>query len=428
MPKVALGFTGCKVNNYEVQALSQALEDAGMEIVPFSRKADCYVINTCTVTSRADVSSRNLVRRARRISPEARIVVTGCYAQLKRQELAEIGVDLLVPNQDKERIPQKVLRLFSDDESGTDVEEPPEFGALIISKTRGLTRGFVKIQEGCDRKCTYCTIWISRGPVRSRNPRYVIDEIKKLHSNGYLEIVLTGVHIGLYQYDDLDLSSLIEKILAETDVPRIRLSSMYPAEIDDRFMRLFANRRICPHVHLSIQSGDDEILREMGRDYSGSDVLRIVNRLNDSVTDITVGADFITGFPGETDAQFRNSADLIERSGIHHLHVFPFSARPGTRAAEMVNPVPADMIKRRTDHLRVLGGKKKESHLAKFINRELRVLIENRTADNMDLLTGLSENYLRVRLAAKADYRGRIIAVRPHYVANGELIADVRQS
>ncbi|UCE64903.1 MAG: tRNA (N(6)-L-threonylcarbamoyladenosine(37)-C(2))-methylthiotransferase MtaB [Candidatus Zixiibacteriota bacterium] len=428
MPKIALGFTGCKVNNYEIQVLSEALESAGMEVVSFNDKADCYIINTCTVTSKADTSSRNLIRRAKRISPEAKIAVTGCYAQLKPEKVSRIGIDLLIPNSEKEKIPGKVLGLIGENGRKHVIDDTAEYGSFIISNMRNLTRGFIKIQEGCDRRCTYCTIWMSRGPLKSRNPRYVIDEINRLYDNGYLEVVLTGVHIGKYRYGDLGFPDLLEKILSDTDIPRIRLSSMYPTEVDDRFIRILSDRRICPHVHLSIQSGDDYILKKMGRDYTVNDLRRIIGSLNASIPDITVGGDIITGFPGETDRQFRDSIGLVENTDIHHLHVFSFSARPGTRAAEMNDMVSPEVIKGRTNLLRKLGTMKKTEHLKKFINRDLQVLFENRMADNNGILTGLSENYLRVNASGDNNLRGNIIRVRPHSLENSVLIANIARN
>jgi threonylcarbamoyladenosine tRNA methylthiotransferase MtaB len=427
MGRVALGFTGCKVNNYEIQALSEALESRGMEIVPFDDKADCYIVNTCTVTSKADTTSRNMIRRAKRNCPDARIVVTGCYAQLKPEEISRIGVDLLIPNSEKENIPQRISGLFGGDGEDPAVNTPPEYGSFIISNMRGLTRGFIKIQEGCDRRCTYCTIWKSRGELRSRNPRYIIDEINKLYRNGYLEVVLTGVHIGKYWFGDKDFSDLLETILTDTEIPRIRLSSMYPTEINERLIRILANPRVCPHVHLSIQSGDDTVLENMGRDYNRSDLKNIINWLNDRIPGITVGGDIITGFPGESDGQFENSVDLVENTGIHHLHVFSFSARPGTIAAEMTDTISPEIIRERTNRLRGLGVRKKNEHMREFINKDLQVLLENRSVDNNGMLTGLSENYLRVNVKGNRGLMGKIVKVRPNSIENFVLIGDINQ-
>lgn len=426
MPKVALGFTGCKVNNYEIQALSESLESLGMEIVSFNQQADCYIINSCSVTSKAEVSSRNLVRRARRLSPRAKILVTGCYAELKPKELRETGIDLAIPNCEKEIIPHRVLELLDGNGWKERIDHPVEFGSVIISSMRGLTRGYVKIQEGCDRKCTYCTIWMSRGPVRSRNPRYVIDEINKLHENGYLEIILTGVHIGQYRHEDIGLTGLIKMILENTGIPRIRLSSMYPSEMNDDFISMIENKRICPHVHLSIQSGDDDILRKMGRDYKSDSLKTIIDSLNRSIPRITIGADLIVGFPGESERQFQKSVELVELYPIHHLHVFSFSARPGTKAAEMGDVIPQYIIKKRSDMLRGLGERKKKEHLMRFINKDLQVLFEKRKSSDNGILTGLSENYLRVNAYGDKSLMGKIVKIRPRSLKDNILIGDTK--
>ncbi len=426
MPKIAVGFTGCKINRYEVQVFSESLENMGMEIVPFNNKADCYIINTCSVTSKADASSRQLIRKSKKLSPGAKIVVTGCYAQLKPDELSDIGIDLLILNNDKETIPEKVAKLFKSKDEICKSKKANEFGSFIISSMAGLTRGFVKIQEGCDRQCTYCTIWKSRGPVRSRNPRFIIDEINSLHQNEYKEIVLTGVHIGSYNFNDNKLTGLLRLILKETDIPRIRLSSMYPTEINDDFIKtLSSSSRICPHIHISIQSGDNEILERMGRNYTRENLFSVINSLKDSIPGITIGADIIVGFPGEGEKQFANSYDLIEQSGVHHLHLFPFSARPGTVAAEMPGIISNDIKQERARILRELGNRLKLRHINSFINKNINVLFEKRPGNTNGFLTGLSEHYLRVNAAGDQNKKGLIVEVRPHSIRNNMLIADL---
>ncbi len=424
MPKIAFGFTGCKLNRYEIQAVSEALETAGFEIVPFDQNADCYVINTCSVTGNADLSSRQLIRKSRRRSPGSRILVTGCYADLKPAEVAEIGADLVVPNLEKESIPSKILEMFRLNNPNDTTDN--EFSSVIVSKMGSLTRGFVKIQEGCDRACAYCTIWMSRGPVRSRNSELIIREINALHQNGYKEIVLTGVHIGRYLYSHLNLTGLLKKILDETAIERVRLSSLYPTEIDDRLIGLLAlNPRICPHVHLSIQSGDDEILRAMGRKYSRLELEEIVRQFKDAVPDITIGADIIVGFPGETETNFENSCSLIRESAINHLHVFRFSARPNTRAADMPDQIQPGEKERRTKVLRGIGRSIKRNRLTSFIGKELRVLFENRADSDSGELTGLSENYLRVNAFGTDKLKNQIVRVRPSRVKDSGLFAEI---
>jgi threonylcarbamoyladenosine tRNA methylthiotransferase MtaB len=426
MPEVALAFIGCKLNRYEIQAMSESLENSGFGIVPFDQKADCYIINTCSVTGGAEVTSRQLIRRARRRSPDSKVVVTGCYAQLKPDEIKRIGIDLVVTNPEKERLPSKIAGLFGNGHDSSEIEQTDEFGSSTISSMGNLTRGFVKIQEGCDRKCTYCTIWMTRGPLRSRRPEFIIAEINRLSENGYKEIVLTGVHIGKYSYDNINITGILEMILKETDMPRIRLSSLHPEEVDDRLVSLMSsNSRICPHVHVSIQSGDDDILRAMGRGYSRDDVFDTISALKSFIPGITVGADMIVGFPGETDQNFKNSYALVKGAGIHHLHVFPFSSRPGTRAAEMPGQIGPGLKKSRLTILKGLGKRLKNDHLKSFVGRELQVLFESRNGNGNGELTGLSENYLRIFAKGSSAYQGRIVGVRVIAINGDSLRAEV---
>jgi len=422
MPKAALAFAGCKLNRYELQSISESLESSGFELVPFDDKADIYIINTCGVTGRAEVSSKQLIRRARRSGPDSKIVVTGCYSELNNEEVSGIGADLVIANSEKDSIATKVGRLMGSIPTGSDIAE---FGARIISSMGGLTRGFVKIQEGCDRQCTYCTIWMSRGPVRSRRPEYIIAEINRLYENGYKEIVLTGVHIGMYSHGGTGLLRLLKMIVKETSMPRIRLSSLYPSEIEDGLIELMAGeKRICPYAHISAQSGDDEILKTMGRQYTRSEMIAVINRLTGSIPDITVGADIIVGFPGESENAFANTCDLVEQAGIHHLHVFSFSARPNTPAASMPNVVNTGDIHKRAAKLKKIGRARKHGHLAGFIGRKMEVLFEKRDIPG-NRLTGLTGNYLRIEASGPSKYKGEIVPVMPREIVKETLLSDI---
>ena len=423
MPKVAFTSVGCKLNRYEIQLMSERLATHGFQTVPFSQPADCYVVNTCTVTSDADLSSRQLIRRARRRSPGAKIVVTGCYAQLRPEVIAELKIDQIISNRDKDRVPEAILGLF-----GIASAEPSDHDSdPIISGMDGMTRAFVKIQDGCDEQCAFCAIWTARGPVKSRPIRSVIREINALSINNFKEIVLTGVHIGKYVSEDLDLEGLLIRLLAETSIERIRLSSLNPTEISDEMVRILAsNSRLCPHVHLSVQSGDDEVLRAMGRKYSRQNITRAVMKLTDAIPEITIGADFIVGFPGETEDDFDNTFRLIDQTAFHHLHVFPYSDRPGTRAESLGGKIPHEIKERRAQKLRLLGDEKKLKHLNRFIGMPLRVLVENRVTGKETKLTGLSENYLRVNISGPEQLKGNIIRVIPESIADGKLTAVVK--
>jgi len=426
MLKAAVAFAGCRLNRYESQVISESIESCGFEIVPFDNKADLYIINTCGVTEKAEVSSRQLVRRARRIRPDSRIVVTGCYSDLKSREIIESGADLIIPNIEKGDIQNKIMQFLGLEFIDTRYGEPPEFGSWIISGMGDLTRGYVKIQEGCDRKCTYCTIWMSRGQVRSRRADYIVKEVNNLYQKGYKEVVLTGVHIGMYLYKGLNLAGLLGMLLERTDIPRIRLSSLHPSEVCDDLLDLIAGKqRICPHVHLSVQSGDDQVLASMGRDYNRHQLTAIINKLTTSISGITIGADIITGFPGETEKAFENTKDFVESIGINHLHVFSYSPRPNTEAARLrIQISPGDRKKRRLI-LYKIGRKLKENHLKKFIGRHLSALFEKRLSSEPRILTGLSENYLRIQADGSERLKGEVVKVCPYEINGDILISNI---
>ena len=426
MPTIAFTSVGCKLNRYEIQLMSERLAPHGFQTVPFNQPADCYVVNTCTVTSDADLSSRQLIRRARRRSPQAKIVVTGCYAQLRPEAIAELRIDRIISNRDKDRLPEAVLSLFSipmdmlRDQSVRDSDS-------IISGMDGMTRAFVKIQDGCDEQCAFCAIWRARGPVQSRAGSSIIREINALSENNFKEIVLTGVHIGKYSNDGFDLEGLLERLLEETSIERIRLSSLNPTEISDKIVRILtSNSRLCPHTHLSVQSGDDEVLRVMGRRYGRDDIVDAIRRLTLAVPSITIGADFIVGFPGETDRNYENTFRLVDENAFHHLHVFPYSDRPGTMAEFMGDKIPHEIKEHRAERLRRLGRDKKMKHMARFIGLPLHVLVEKRVAATETSLTGLSENYLRVNISGPAMLKGSIVKVIPENIIDGKLTAIVK--
>jgi threonylcarbamoyladenosine tRNA methylthiotransferase MtaB len=421
MPRIAYTSVGCKLNRYEIQVMSETLRQSGFITVPFNQKADCYVINTCSVTGDADFSSRQLIRRARRRAPDSKIIVTGCYAQLKPDELAELNVDVIISNRDKNKLPSIILELF-----GFNAIEHSIDSDHIITGMHGMTRAFVKIQDGCDDKCAFCTIWLARGPVESRPAKFIIDEINKLSSNNFKEIALTGVHIGKYQFEDLAFVDLLRELMSQTSIDRIRLSSLNPSEITVDLVDLIASEsRICPHIHLSIQSGDDEVLKSMGRRYGKNDINSAIETLSRKIPNITIGADFIVGFPGESDDKFENTRRLIEEANLHHLHIFPYSDRPGTVASEFCEKIEPAEKARRTAILRNLGHNKKQKHLANFFGKRLHVLFENRNLADPNALTGLSENYLRINVFGVKDLKGTIVEVIPREIKGEVLLGEL---
>ncbi|MCP4583232.1 MAG: tRNA (N(6)-L-threonylcarbamoyladenosine(37)-C(2))-methylthiotransferase MtaB [candidate division Zixibacteria bacterium] len=403
MLKAAFNAVGCKLNQYEVQAITESLEPYGFQPVPFTEKADLYVINTCTVTGKADYTSRQMVRRALRKNPSARVIITGCYAELepaKNEALSERVA--VIGNSRKADIPRIVLNLFGIDNDGNLIGKP-------ITRMNGHSRAFIKIQEGCREKCTYCIIWKARGRPISREPEEIVDEINALYENGYHEVVLTGVHIGRYK-KGVDFTGLLKTVLQDTDMPRLRLSSLKPNEFKDKLIELIASEsRICPHVHLPVQSGDDTILKSMGRKYKADSVGILADRLIEARLGITIGADIIVGFPGESDTNFENTVSLIKDNPIHHLHVFSYSDRPGTPASSFENKVSPEDKAKRSGRLRRIGNRKKKAHAQSFIGKHLDIIVEDRQRSGM--LAGISGNYHKVEFAGDESLRKQHIHI-----------------
>ncbi len=425
MYTIAFASLGCKLNKYEIQLISEALRKYGFETVPFKSAADCYVINTCGVTGNAELSSRQLIRRARKSSPDAKIIATGCYTSLAPENFINNGIDAVVSNMDKNKIPATVLNLF-----GLILQDSPDKPCIddsdsIISGMNDITRAYTKIQDGCDDKCTFCAIWMARGPVRSRPLDTIVREINKLAENGYKEAVLTGVHIGKYSFYGLRFNDLLREILVKTSIQRIRLSSLNPIEIDDDLIDLIASSsRICPHLHLSIQSGDNDILHAMGRKYTADNVKSVIEKSVARINYLTIGADIIVGFPGEDDQKFQNTHELLNQSDIHHLHVFPYSDRNGTAAAAMRDKVKPEIKTKRAAILKSVASQKKNAHLQNYLGKKLKALIEKRPADD-GMLTGLTENYLRIKASGDNSFKGNIVTVLPYAIDKSILLSKI---
>jgi len=409
--KVALFTIGCKVNQYETEAIAEKLKALGFERVDFRDQADVYVINTCTVTGESDRSSRQAIYRAKRRSPDAKIIVTGCYAQLEKEFLQSLpGVSVVVKQEVKGKLPHLVTRLMGQGSRVKEIED--QFFGFSVTGLAKHTRALVKIQDGCEKNCAYCVVPFARGKERSREIEQIISEINDLVENGYKEVVLTGVHIGRYDRNGLGLAELSKRILEETEVERIRYSSIDPKEFSDRLINLLSKSdRICRHLHIPLQSGDDFILSKMKRDYSVEEYRALVDKISDSIPNIMIGADVIVGFPGETDEHFESTCRFISSSPISYLHVFSYSDRKGTDATSMPDKIPPEVIHRRSEILHSLGKEKWRSYIDRFIGKKLAVLIENRRDRKTGKLTGLSDNYIRVLLDGDDSAKNRIIPV-----------------
>lgn len=412
---VAIATLGCKTNQFESAAMEERLKAVGFTVVPFAAGASLVIVNSCTVTSATDAQSRNLIRKARRLNPGCRVVVTGCYAQVDPQALQDIpGVAVVLGNAEK----RNFLDYLEETGEGTrvavsDIAIETAAVPLPLTAFAERSRAFVQIQNGCNAFCSYCIIPYARGRSRSVAPNEVIEQIRTLTARGYAEVVLTGIHIGGYGLDLAPATSLLElvrRIEGETELSRLRLGSVEPTEIPEALIARMADSAIlCPHFHIPLQAGDDAVLRRMNRHYDTRFFCDLVTRIHRRLPDGAIGLDLITGFPGESDDEFANTLHLIEDLPISHLHVFPFSRRAGTPAATMSGQVPGVVIKERAAQLRELGEKKHREFAQSFIGRTLEVVVER--GAGRGIRRGLTRNYLNVFFPGSAGLAGRRLPV-----------------
>jgi threonylcarbamoyladenosine tRNA methylthiotransferase MtaB len=404
--RVHLQMLGCRLNEAELQGWARDFAAAGHELVPAPAAADLVVFNSCAVTAEAVRKSRQQIRRARRQSPHARLVVTGCYGTLEPAAAATLlGVDRVVDNHDKERL----VALL--DPAATPAL--PDRRVPLPRLGRGRDRAFVKIQDGCRYRCAYCIVTRARGAERSRPLAEVVAEVAALHATGVNEVVLTGVHVGGYGSDSgSSLAQLVGALLADTDLPRLRLASLEPWALSDRLLALFADPRLMPHLHLPLQSGSDAVLRRMARRGRRAGFLRLVERVRAAVPGINLTSDVIAGFPGESAADWAATVDLVERVAFGDLHVFPFSSRAGTRAAGLPDPVPEAVRNARAQELLAIAARLRRCHLEAQVGATRAVLLEG--GGSVCAGAGYTPEYLRVILEQPeaAALRGTIHAVQ----------------
>lgn len=416
--RVAITTLGCKVNQYDSAVIQGRLEREH-SLVSFEEKADFYVINACTVTDRADWEARQLIRRAKRLSPEARVLVTGCYAQVKPQELAELpGVDFVVGLNRLDDLLRFVNEPGSSEErrmSVGDVKRERKVSVLGADRLPDHTRAFLKIQEGCDYSCTYCIIPTARGRSRSVPPDKVLSQIRSLSDKGLVEVVLTGIHLGGYGHDltpKMDLTSLLEKIVESRLIPRLRLSSLDPREVAGKLLDLMAQSDVlCSHLHVCAQAGEDRILKQMRRNYDTTYYRQLILRAREALPDAALGSDIIVGFPGESEDEFQRSLEFFSSLPLTYFHVFPYSIRTGTVAASLGGQVPPQIKKERARCMRELGLKKKRNFYRSFIGRRAPVLLEEAVEGTAMSYRGHSRNYLPVLVRTREDLVNREVEV-----------------
>ncbi|HUU56145.1 MAG TPA: tRNA (N(6)-L-threonylcarbamoyladenosine(37)-C(2))-methylthiotransferase MtaB [bacterium] len=406
MTTVAFKTLGCKLNQYETEAVRAGVEGAGFRTVPFDEAAACYVINTCTVTHRSDYKSRQLVRRVCRERPDARVIVTGCYAELAPEVFTPLGPNVeVVPNKDKDAIPALICG-------------DPAAATPRVTRFATKTRLFLKTQDGCDHACAYCAVVAARGPSRSRPAGEVLDDARAATAAGVKEIVLVGVDLGSYGRDlerRRSLAGLCAELSNLAGDFRLRLSSVDVADFGPALVaELAAGGRLCPHVHLPLQAADDRILSSMRRRYRADDYRRLCYELLERVPDVAIGADVIAGLPGEDAKAFEANRSLVDELPFAYLHVFPYSPRPGTDAAAMTDRPSPDERERRAALLRDMAAAKKASYGRRFAGAVRRVLVEETRRGDGGAMVGLTDNYLHVALDG--------------YEGPGNVFVDVRLS
>ena len=427
--KVHLKTLGCRLNEAELETWAQEFQKSGHAITKQAEAAQLIVINSCAVTQDAARKSRQLIRRIHRDNPQAKLVVSGCYATLNQDEAASLlGVDLVVSNKDKDHLVEKTLTELNMEAMPAMSTEPGEISLF----TRGRQRAFVKVQDGCRYRCTFCIVTVARGDEVSRPVQAVIDEINALHKQGITEVILTGVHLGGYGSDlGNNLSDLIKAILSETDIPRLRLGSLEPWELQDDFFTLFQNPRLMPHLHLPLQSGSNTVLRRMARRCKTEEFAAIVSQLRLQIPHFNITTDIIVGFPGETGQEWQDSFDFIKKTGFGHIHIFTYSSREGTKAATLPNQVVNEIKKQRSQQLHQLANDMKHQFCQDNIGNEFPVLWEGYSEpieDGKQRVFGYTPNYLRVGcvISNEVSVENRIITARLTEVGENCVFGDIQ--
>lgn len=408
MKKIAFTTLGCKVNMYDTEAMQELFAEKGYEIVDFDGYSDIYVINTCTVTNFGDKKSRQIIRRAKKHNPNAIVAATGCYAQVAPEELENVeGINIIIGTKDRSKIVD-IIESYDISEGVkncvTDIMSEREFEPLKISRLTNRTRAYIKIQEGCNRYCTYCIIPYARGPIRSRKPDDVIKEVKRLADNGFKEVVLTGIHIASYGLDlgDIRLADIIEEVHKIDGIERIRFSSTEPKAITDDFVERMAKlNKVCHHYHLSLQSGCNNTLKRMNRRYTAEEYSEACRRLREKFPDVAITTDIIVGFPGESEEDFKECCDFARDVKLAKIHVFPYSQKKGTPAAVMKNQIAPDVKNDRSKIMIDISNELNISFLKGYIGRTLEVLFETRDKDGY--FEGHTSNYIKVLVRTDED-------------------------
>lgn len=406
MKQASIITLGCKVNSFDTALLWEALEEKGYNVSDRIDVADVYIVNTCTVTNSASSQSRQIVRRVKRLNPDALVIVTGCYAQVNPEEVSSLeGIDYIVGNEEKDQILDIIEKAGAGEEKKVivgDISKVRNLSYARLTRFQKKSRAFLRVQDGCDAFCTYCIIPYARGKSRSLAVEEIEDQVYSLSERGYAEIVLTGIHLGAYgldRHDKTNLLTLLKRLDGLHVDTRFRISSIEPTEIDAEMLEFLAtSKKICRHLHIPLQSGDEQILRRMGRKYTPSYYMKKVGQIASKWNDVAIGVDVIVGFPGENSENFNNSRRLIDDIEASYLHVFPYSVRKGTPAAAMDDHVHPQIIKERSALMRQLGSAKKRAFCSRFLGKKLTVV---KVDDREDSHHVLSDNYIDIKITGR---------------------------
>lgn len=419
--KVACITLGCRTNQHDTAEMQTLLEKEGFVMVGQQEKADAYVINTCTVTQKSDTSSRQAVKKSLALNPDALVVFTGCYAQLNPEEAAELpGLDVVLGNADKLEIANLLKRKLQDWKKSdsteivmSDIHKKRIFRTIPVKNFQGMTKAFIKVQTGCDEKCSFCTVVRARGKSVSDSRENIINNVQEAIDSGFKEITLTGINLGTWGMDTGEtFSSLVHDIIQLPGDFRVRLSSINPMEIENDLIRLIAeSEKICSHLHIPLQSGDNEILKRMRRNYTREQYIDVVHRAMNAIPNLGLGADVIVGFPGETEEAFENTKNIIEELPFTYLHAFPYSPRRGTEAHQYKDNVPGNIKKDRSKILSQLVEAKGMEFRNKALNTTTTVLIENQRDKKSGMLKGHTDNYIPISLDGPDILKNRLIPI-----------------
>lgn len=418
MKTAAFHTLGCKVNTYDTESMMELFEKAGYEIVDFEEQADVYIINTCTVTNVGDRKSRQMIRKAKRISPEAIVAVTGCYAQTSPEDLKKIPeVNIIIGNQDRNRIVELVEEKKVSGHNidiVQDIMKTKEYEELKISRVKDHGRAFIKVQEGCNNFCSYCIIPYARGPVRSRSIENILKEGRQIAAQGYKEIVITGINVSSYgrELEDVTLIDALKGLNEIEGIERIRLGSLEPMLLDEDFIKgLEGIDKLCDHFHLSLQSGSDEVLKKMNRKYDTKTYKNIIDNIRKVFPQASLTTDVMVGFPGESHENFRESYEFISQIGFSKLHVFKYSKRQGTPASKMDDQIPEPIKEERSKEIIQLSEKLERNYYKQFLGKKMTVLIEQKSKEDYNIYQGHTTNYILVKVQSNQNIINQTIPV-----------------